>query len=364
MMAAILEQRYGYICLMLRRATSTPDSAPRPRAAGRPGWPAWAGWLALTAVLALGLAAGAFAQQQPPPPPPAAPPPTKSDQGYRIKRAVDMVVLPATVVDGNGQFVSGLTAQDFHVYEDGVEQKLALCTQQDIPVSMGLVIDNSGSMRDKRPEVNAAALTFVETSNPNDQVFVVNFNEDYYLDQQSDFTNSIPVLREALGRIDSRGSTALYDAVLASLHHLQKGARDKKVLLVITDGEDNASLPAHTLAYTIEKAQQSNAIIYTVGLLDKEDKKAARRAKKALEQIAEATGGKAYFPHNLQDVRPICIEIATDLRNQYLLGYYPSNTRKDGTYRRVRVDIAAHGRGKLYVRTRPGYYAANSTASN
>jgi len=320
-------------------------------------------WAALAASLALWLIPGASAQQPlPRTPAPPAPADRPKDQGYKIKRDVDMVVLPATVVDGSGKFVPGLTGEAFRVYEDGVEQKLALCTQQDIPVAMGLVVDNSGSMRDKRPEVNAAAVTFVQTSNQNDQVFVVNFNEDYYLDQQNDFTNNIATLSEALERIDSRGSTALYDAVLASLQHLKKGARDKKVLLVITDGEDNAS--RHNLAYTVEKAQQSNALIYTVGLLDKEDKKAARRAKKALMQIAEATGGKAYFPRNLQEVKPVCIEIATDIRNQYLLGYYPSNDQKDGTYRRVRVDVSAHGGGKLSVRTRPGYYASATAASN
>jgi Ca-activated chloride channel homolog len=314
----------------------------------------------LSAFLAGSLVPSALAQQPPASPP--SPSGNQKNQGYRIKRDVNMVVLPATVVDRDGKFVSGLTGADFRVFEDGVEQKLALCTQQDIPVSMGLIIDNSGSMRDKRPEVNAAALTFVETSNPNDQVFVVNFNEDYYLDQQSDFTNSIPVLREALERIDSRGSTALYDAILASIQHLKKGTRDKKVLLVITDGEDNAS--RHNLAFTLQKAQQSNALIYTIGLLDKEDKRAARRAKKALEELAQATGGKAYFPRDLQQVKPVCIEIATDLRNQYLLGYYPSNNKKDGTFRRVRVDVTAHGRGKLDVRTRPGYYAAGSVASD
>jgi Ca-activated chloride channel homolog len=324
------------------------------RAAGR------ARGAVLGSLLVVSLVAVALAQQTAPAPP--APSGNQQNQGYRIKRDVNMVVLPATVVDRDGAFVSGLTTEDFRVFEDGVEQKLALCTQQDIPVSMGLVIDNSGSMSDKRPEVNAAALTFVETSNRNDQVFVVNFNEDYYLDQQSDFTNSIPILREALDRIDSRGSTALYDALLASLRHLRKGTRDKKVLLIITDGEDDAS--RHTLAFTLQKAQQSNALIYTIGLLDKEDKGMARKAKRALEELAQATGGKAYFPRNLEEVKPVCIEIATDIRNQYLLGYYPSNNRKDGSYRRVRVDVTAHGRGKLYVRTRPGYYAATSTASN
>lgn len=282
----------------------------------------------------------------PPPPPPSA----------QLKRNVDLVPLPVTVVDKDGKFVEGLQQDNFRVYEDGVLQKISIFKHEDIPVTMGLVIDNSGSMSDKRPEVNAAALTFVQTSNPDDEVFVVNFNEDYYLDQQSDFTNNISVLRDALGRIDSRGSTALYDAVLASLRHLRKGHREKKALLVITDGEDNAS--EHTLAYTIRAAEQSNALIYTIGLLQQDDHGEARRAKRALSALSEATGGLAFFPRTLDQVHSICLQVAKDIRNQYLLGYYPTNPQANGGYRRVEVKLEnlPRGLGKVYVRTRTGYY--------
>ncbi len=285
---------------------------------------------------------------------PAPPPPPAS--ASQIRRNVNMVVLPVTVVDKQGNFVETLEQKNFKVYEDGVQQKIALFNPEDIPVTLGLVIDNSGSMRNKLPRVTAAALTLVETSNPQDEVFVVNFNEDYYLDQQSDFTNSIPVLKDALERIDARGSTALYDAVLASLHHLKKGHRDKKVLVVITDGEDNAS--QHSLQYTVRAAQESDAIIYTVGLLSQEDHGAARRAKRALQALSDATGGMAFFPRTVSSVHQICLRIAKDIRHQYLIGYYPTNPQSKGGFRRVNVKLVdvPHGLGKLYLRTRLGYY--------
>jgi Ca-activated chloride channel homolog len=311
-------------------------------------------------------AAPAFAQQkkQPTAPPmvnvPPPPPPAGSAQ---LKRTVDMVALPVTVIDKQGKFVDNLKEQNFHVYEDGVQQKIDLFKREDIPVTMGLVIDNSGSMRSKRPEVNAAALTLVQTSNPDDEVFVVNFNEDYYLDQQSDFTNNIAVLKDALERIDSRGSTALYDAILASLDHLKKGHRDKKVLLIITDGEDNAS--QHTLEDTVRAAQKSDAIIYTVGLLSEEDHGAAKRAKRALKALSEATGGLAFFPKTVNQVHSICLAVAKDIRNQYLLAYYPSNPQSNGGFRRVEVKLVDIPRslGKLDVRTRTGYYPKTETTA-
>lgn len=177
--------------------------------------------------------------------PPASPASQKKDDDFRILRDVNLVVLHATVLDDRGRFVADLKQESFRVFEDKVEQKLSVFKREDIPISVGLVIDNSGSMRDKREKVNAAALAFVEASNREDQAFVVNFNEDYYLDLDKDFTNDINELKEALERIDSRGSTALYDAIIGSLDHLKKGTRDKKVLLVVTDGEDNSSRVGH-----------------------------------------------------------------------------------------------------------------------
>src|SRR5271167_2206040 len=169
------------------------------------------------------------------------PPAEKKSGEYKLNVDVGLVVLHATVLDKKGHIVDGLKVDDFKVYEDGAAQKLSVFSHADIPVTMGIVIDDSGSMREKRASVNAAALAFVKTSNPQDQVFVVNFNDVYYLDTPGDFAASIEDLKAALGKIDSRGGTALYDAVCASVDHLKLGNRDKKAILVITDGEDNAS---------------------------------------------------------------------------------------------------------------------------
>jgi Ca-activated chloride channel family protein len=273
---------------------------------------------------------------------------------------VDLVVLHATVVDSKGQFVPDLKEQNFRVFEDRVEQKLSTFRREDIPVTIGLVIDNSGSMRTKRPRVSAAALTFVETSNPQDEVFVVNFNDDYYLDLDKDFTNDKKELKGALERIDSRGGTALYDALIGSLDHLKKGKKDKKVLLVITDGEDDES--RKDLAYAVQVAQKSNAVIYAIGLFADDTRKERNAGKKALNAITAATGGVAYFPESVEQVEALCAQVAHDIRNQYTVAYYPTNTARDGSFRNVQVQvIPPRGRGKMSVRTRPGYYAPRPT---
>jgi VWFA-related protein len=295
--------------------------------------------------------------------------PKKTDD-YRIFKDVNLVVLHATVVDDRGRFVPDLKQENFHVFEDRVEQKLAVFKREDIPITVGLVVDNSGSMRDKREKVNAAALAFVENSNKQDETFVVNFNDDYYLDLDKDFTNDINDLKEALERIDSRGSTALYDAIIGSLDHLKKGTRDKKVLLVVTDGEDNASRVGHGnrkqgLEITVLEAQKSDALVYAIGLLSQEKASDARKSRELLSRLSNATGGLAFFPENLGDVNTICTQIAHDIRNQYTLAYYPTNTRKDGTFRSVQVEaVPPRGRGKLTVRTRTGYYAHREAAGN
>ena len=268
---------------------------------------------------------------------------------------MDLVVLHVTVSNSRSAFVPGLSQDSFRVFEDKQEQKLSVFSRDDVPVTMGLVVDNSGSMREKRAQVNAAALAFVNTSNPQDEAFVVNFNDEYYLDTEGDFTSDAKDLNEALGRIDSRGSTALYDAVIGSLVHIKKGHKDKRVLLVITDGDDDAS--TKSLAETMKAAEESNATIYTIGVFsddDREHQKAmVRRSKKELAELAEVTGGAAYFPESLDEVGPVCEQVARDIRNQYTLGYYPSNTAKDGTFRNVRVDVLPpKGESKLTVRTR------------
>jgi VWFA-related protein len=225
-------------------------------------------------------------------------------------------------------------------------------------VSLGIIIDNSGSMRDKRPAVNQAALNLVRASNPNDEVFIVNFNDEYYLDQ--DFTANLTQLKEGLEKIDSRGGTALYDAIVASADHLEKNAKlDKKVLLVVTDGEDNAS--RESLEQAIRRLQKENGpTVYTIGLLGEERQKRARRA---LAALAEDTGGISYFPRDLNEVDSISTEVAHDIRNQYIIGYKPATGKQDTGYRTVRVEARAPGHGKLSVRTRTGYYSGQERAA-
>ena len=328
------------------------------------GWSSRRGFLALLATFALICSAGVALAQIPSVPNAPPPPPGQSGSGQESKIRVDvnLVVLHTTVIDDRGRFADALKQENFRVLEDKVEQKLSLFKREDIPVSMGLVVDNSGSMRDKRPRVNQAALTLVEASNPQDEAFVVNFNDDFYLDLDKDFTNNIPELKEALERIDSRGSTALYDAIIGSLDHVKKGKKDKKVLLVVTDGEDNTS--HNSLEKAVREIQKTDTVIYAIGLLSEESKKSAKRAKRALEEITKASGGLAYFPENVEDVRSICEQVAHDIRNQYTLAYYPTNTKRDGTFRTVQVDvIPPRGRGKLSARTRNGYYAPGAPGS-
>lgn len=318
----------------------------------------------MVAKFALGasMACAQIPVQSTPPPPPPGQENEKNPVGGRIKLDVSLVVLHTTVQNDRGKFVDGLSKDAFRVYEDKVEQKLSIFKREDIPVSMGLVIDNSGSMRDKRPRVNEAALTLVQNSNPQDEAFVVNFNDDFYLDLDKDFSSSIPELKEALERIDARGSTALYDAIIGSLDHLKKGKKEKKVLLIVTDGEDNTS--RNSLEKTLREIQKTDTVIYTIGLLEQESKKNAKNAKKALIAIAQASGGVAYFPENVGDVHEICEQVAHDIRHQYTLAYYPSNTARDGSFRTVHVDvIPPRGTGKLVARTRNGYYAPSGSSS-
>ena len=230
--------------------------------------------------------------------------------------------------------------------------------REDIPLAVGIVIDNSGSMRDKRPAVNQAALNFVRSSNPQDEVFIVNFNDEYYLDQ--DFTSRIPQLRDALEKLEARGGTALYDAIVASADHLKKNARlEKKVLLVVTDGEDNAS--RESLEQAVRRLQAENGpTVYTIGLLGGERQ---RRARRALATVAEDTGGVAFFPKDLGEVDSITQEVAHDIRNQYTIGYRPTRPQSQGGYRSIKVIAHAHGYKKLQVRTRTGYYAGSERAA-
>jgi len=282
--------------------------------------------------------------------------PAQSSGGaqYTIRENVDFVVLHPTVQNRSGNPVSGLGKDDFQVYEDGVLQQIKYFGHEDIPVTVGLVVDNSGSMGQKRPEVIAAALAFARSSNPEDEMFAITFNEhaSFGLPERTPFTDSADHLEIALARIASSGMTALYDAVAAGLDHLKKGTRDKKVLIVISDGGDNAS--KRDLAQIMTMAGQSDAIIYTVGLFDRND---PDRNPGVLRQFARATGGVAFFPSQLRQVVPISERIARDIRNQYTVAYTSTNRKQDGTHRSIQVKAVNPRRGRLTVRVRTGYYA-------
>ena len=284
-----------------------------------------------------------------------------NDQGvFVFKKDVDEVLLHATVVDDKQHIVTNLDRGAFTVFEDGKPQNIISFHHEDIPVSMGIIIDNSGSMREKRNKVNQAALNLVRSSNPKDEVFVVNFNDEYYLDQ--DFTNNLLKLKEALEKIDARGGTALYDALVASAEHLKRFARlDKKVLFLVTDGEDNAS--NETLEQAVKQLQEENGpSVYAIGILG--DEEHPKRAKRALEILAQRTGGIAFFPKTLDEVDEISKTVAHDIRNQYTIGYKPTNPRGTGGFRTVRIEAKAKGHGKMTVRTKSGYYAGAQAAGS
>ena len=274
---------------------------------------------------------------------------------FTFRQNVDEVVLSATVLDDKGHLVNNLTKADFRVSEDGVQQTIAAFQHSDIPVSMGILVDNSGSMRDKRTAVNEAALDMVKASNPQDEAFVVNFSDEAFIDQ--DFTSDINKLRAGLTHIDSKGGTALYDAVVASADELAKHAKKpKQVLLIITDGEDNAS--SMTLEQTIRRVQElQGPVVYTIGLLfDSDSGRESHRARRALQLLSDETGGLAFFPKSMADVDQIAAEVAEDIRNQYTIGYHSTKPASLGGYRVVKVDVHAPKVGKLTVRTRTGYY--------
>jgi Ca-activated chloride channel family protein len=279
---------------------------------------------------------------------------------FVFRKDVDEVLLHATVVDDKQHIVTNLDKTAFTVFEDGKPQNIVSFRHEDIPVSIGIVIDNSGSMREKRAKVNQAALNLVRSSNPQDEVFVVNFNDEYYLDQ--DFTNDLLKLKEALEKIDAKGGTALYEAVVASADHLKRNAKlEKKVILVVTDGEDNAS--RETLEQAVKQLQQENGpTVYAIGILG--DEEHPKRAKRALEIITQRTGGVSFFPKTLDEVDAISRTIAHDIRNQYTIGYKPTNPRTSGGFRGIRVDARAKGHNKLVVRTKSGYYAGGQGAAS
>lgn len=273
---------------------------------------------------------------------------------YTLRQNVEEVLLRCAVVDAKGNLVDNLTQGNFRVWEDGVPQTISSFQHRDQPASIGLLVDNSGSMLDKRAAVNAAALELVKESNPKDTAFVVNFSDRAYLDQG--FTSDFDAIQKGLAHFDSRGPTALYDAVDASANELAQHAKwPEQVLVIVTDGRDDAS--RLSLEQTVRRVQQlGGPVIYTIGLLYEADsKEEAQQAHDVLETLSAETGGLAYFPRSLDEVQGIAEMVARDIRNQYIVGYHSPDISKGG-YRTVRVEAQANGYGKLIVRTRKGYY--------
>ena len=269
---------------------------------------------------------------------------------YRLD--AKLVLLHASVIDKNGKLLTNIPQSAFKVFEDGVEQPLRLFRREDVPVSMGILVDNSGSMSNKRSRVAAAALELVKQSNPEDEVFIVNFNDDAHFDQP--LTNDVKKLQAGLARMESRGGTAMRDALSKSITYVKKnGKRDKKVLVIVTDGNDNSS--DISMDQVLRQAQSSDVLIYSIGLLNEEEAKEAKAAKRALKALGEASGGLDYYPKSTSDVEEITPRVAHEIRNQYILGYTSSNTALDGTFRQVKVTVTGFGRPT--VRTRNGYYA-------
>ena len=278
----------------------------------------------------------------------------QSDEPPTFRSDSRLVVLHASVVDRKGKLLTELPQSAFKVYENGAEQSIKIFKREDVPVSLGMVIDNSGSMRDKRARVERASLDLVRASNKQDEVFIVNFNDEAYLDVE--FTNDMHLLEQGIARIDSRGGTALRDSISMSIDYLkEKGKKDKKVLLVVTDGNDTASNDRDTLEKLVLKAQKSEVLIYAVGLLSDEEPHDAKKAKRVLNALTSASGGLAYYPKDVTEVDAIALRVAHEIRNQYIIAYTPSNPALDGTFRQIHV--AVKGPGSPVVRTRTGYFA-------
>ncbi len=281
-----------------------------------------------------------------------------SSASAQFRSDTRLVVLHASVNDRKGKLLTNLNRDAFKVFENGQPQDVKVFKREDVPVSLGIIIDDSGSMMSKRSRVEAAALAMVRESNPQDEVFIVNFNDEAFLDVP--FTNDIKKMEQGLARIDSRGGTAMRDAIGMSLDYVKKeGKRDKKVLLVITDGNDNAS--GASLEKIVARSNQNDVLVYAIGLFTEEEKREASKARRALNELTTATGGLAFYPKEVAEVQSLAVEVAHDIRNQYTIAYTPTIQALDGSYRQIRVVVDAPG--KPTVRTRTGYYATPDSAT-
>jgi VWFA-related protein len=359
---AILAALLAGAALSLPAQTKPPTALPKPAAQAKPAAQSTQTPAAPAAQSAPAQAPSLTEDRDPVRSPDLIPPETgtgpmeKKGEGYVLQANVEEVVLNCTVLDGT-RIVQDLKLENFQVLEDGVKQNVISFQHTDLPVSIALVIDNSGSMYKKRPSVNKSALDLIQASNPKDEAFVVNFSDEAFIDQE--FTSDVNRLRDGLSHIDSRGGTALYDAVVASADKLVTDAkRPKQVIVLITDGEDNAS--TLNLEQTIRRVQElSGPVIYTIGLLfgDEMSRAEVRHARRALEMLSAETGGIAFFPKSMEDVDQIAAEVARDIRSQYTIGYHSTKATTVPGFRRVQVLVEQKGAtNKLSVRTRTGYF--------
>jgi VWFA-related protein len=274
----------------------------------------------------------------------------EQDEEFTIHSNVDRVLLDVSVKDAKGGFVSGLDKAAFRVLENGKQQEITEFTSGDIPVTVGILLDQSGSMRSKQTEVLTAALSFAKESNPSDEMFAVRFNEtaEFALPADVPLTDSMPTLRTALLSGVPEGRTALYDAVVLGLEHLELGRQAKKTLVLISDGGDNDS--RHRLAEVLRLTEETSATIYTVGVFEPDD---PDRNPALLRRLAQISGGISYFPAKLSDVVPTCEGIARDIRNRYSLAYIPQSGPQG--IRHISVQVHAAGHDRLISRTRTSY---------
>jgi Ca-activated chloride channel homolog len=274
----------------------------------------------------------------------------------KIAVSVNLVLLPVNVTDTRGTFVAGLKLEDFRVMEDGQLQKLTVFDERDTPVTVGLLVDHSRSMGSKMPDVIAAVNSFAHSSNPQDEMFVVDFNDDVSMQLMDGkmFSNDPQKLDSALRAVSARGRTALYDAVSQGLHHLQYGHLEKKALIIISDGGDNASHLKYS--QVLASARQSQSLIYAIALVGSNS---ADENPNLLRKLCKDTGGIAYFPQEGESPATVAAEIARDLREQYSLGYVPQHPERADVFRKVAVKVTAPGHGRLHVRTREGYSPAS-----
>jgi Ca-activated chloride channel homolog len=294
----------------------------------------------------------------------AAKPPSK---GFTIEVDVGLVMMYASVFNKSGKFVGGLKKDNFKLYEDGVEQNISSFSQEDVPITMGILLDLSGSMKDKLDQVKKAALAFLQANNPQDQVFLIGFNDEVELLQ--DFTSDIDEITDALDNTLALGGTALYDAIYLGIQKSHAGSKAKKAVVVITDGEDRDSY--YKLNELISKVQESDVQAFSIGFLNeipdkgifgRFSKSIPQKAHDALLQIGEETGGKAFFPDRLTDIHAVVAEIAGELRNQYSISYSSSNAVRDGSFRRVKIELVGTNTTNNHLRYRRGYYAPKGDA--